>query len=279
VITTAIVYYIYRYLNVEPRFRDAICASLLLGFLMYFRAEALALPALFAAVLLWHGRSNWRSALVLLVLPPVMLLPWTIRNYRTLGTVVLSTTAGGINLWFGHNLQATGSQREAWPSGKVVEPDASMMEILNRIPPTANYEVRRSAAFRQVALRYAETHPVRELALTGKKMIYYWTVDWNHPKAHHVMYWLPSLTLTGLFLIGCLLEPQALIHRHLVLTAVLAFSNLLASAPQDGRRTSHGALRSCRNCLGVRKSSTRSWGSGDNYRNVVTRPPRWSVWS
>jgi 4-amino-4-deoxy-L-arabinose transferase-like glycosyltransferase len=228
VITLASIYFIDLYWVREPRLEYAIYGSLLLGLLLYFRAEALALPVLFSAILIVKSKSNWRAAPVIVVVPVLCLLPWTIRNYRLFGELVPSTTAGGIALWYGHNPQATGTQRTPWPSGEVVQPDASLMKKFAKIPVTPTYELRMSDIYRDTAIQYARTHPQRELVLTVKKVFYFWTIDWNHPKARRLAYCLPSLTMVGLFLVGAVRERKSLFGKHLVLTVAILFSNVLA---------------------------------------------------
>ena len=228
VITVAATYFIYLYCTREPLLHNVVYAALLLGVLMYFRAEALALPFLFAAVIVLTKKANWRRATVLLVVPMFCLAPWIIRNYGTFGRLIPTTTAGGISLWFGHNSQATGSQREPWPSGRIVMPDAALMQRFDRLPADSQYEIRMSDIYRQEALRFARTHPGREVVLAGKKMFYFWTIDWNHPKARHVVYWLPTLAFVGLFFVGAFREGRRYAPPALAPHCTILFTNLLA---------------------------------------------------
>ena len=228
VITLAVVYFLFLYLDQFPRIAHAIFAGLLLGVLIYFRAEALALPFLFSVVLVSKSRQYWPAALLVLVLPMLLAAPWAYRNYRTLGSLIATTTAGGVNLWYGHNPQATGTQREMWPSGKVVTPDPALQKRLEALPASADYELRRSAVFRDEALQFMRAHRQREVELTLRKFFYFWTIDWNHPKARHAAYFLPTLVMVALFWLGVFVNREQMFGRLLLLTVTVAFTNLTA---------------------------------------------------
>jgi len=228
VITLAALYYLFLFLEVEPKQSYVVYAALLLGVLLYFRAEALALPFLYASLLLYRSRRYWKSALILILLPLFLLTPWTVRNYRTFNSMVLTTTSGGINLWYGHNQQATGTQREPWPSGKVVTPDAALQSRINALPPTADYELRLSALYHDEAIKFIRTHPAREAELLALKLFYFWTIDWNHPKARHFIYAAPTLLLVAVFWLGIAVNGRDLFGRYLILTVTLLFTNLIA---------------------------------------------------
>jgi len=228
VLTVAVVYYLHLFLAGTPQRAYVVWTGLLLGGLIYFRAEALALPFLYAALLVFRDRQNWRAALVVVLLPLLLLAPLSIRNTRALGSVVVTTTAGGINLWYGHNPQANGTQHELWPSGQYVFPNAALRERFHALPATADYELRMSAIYREEALQFIRTHPKREVLLVLRKLFYFWTIDWNHPKARHAVYAVPTLALVTLFWVGVAIHWKDLTGRYLVLTVTLVFTNLLA---------------------------------------------------
>ena len=228
VLTLAVVYYLYLFLEGAPRTVYVVWAGLLLGVLTYFRAEALALPFIYGTLLIVKSRHNVRMAVILLLLPLLMLAPWAIRNYRTFGRLILTTTAGGINLWYGHNLHANGTQHELWPSGKYVMPDAVLQSKIDALPPATDYELRLSSLYRQAAMQFIRTHPWREVELIFRKLFYFWTIDWNHPKARHVVYALPALTVAVLFWVGVVVHWRDLFGRYLLVTATILFANLLA---------------------------------------------------
>jgi 4-amino-4-deoxy-L-arabinose transferase-like glycosyltransferase len=229
VLMLAATYYLFLLLEVRSNAMYAVLAGLLLGLLIYFRAEMLAWPFLYAIVVLLKSTKQWRSALTLITLPLLMLTPWAVRNYLLFGQPVLTTTAGGINLWYGHNSQANGTQRERWPSGKVVLPDSWLQQKLDAIPPTASYEIQASNLYRKEAILFARSNVKREVELAVNKLWYFWTFDWNHPKAHTALYAGPTLALGALFWLGLIVERRDILGRHRALIVIVLFTNCLAA--------------------------------------------------
>ena len=228
VLLLGVTYYLFLLLEMRPRASYAVWAALLLGVLIYFRAEMLALLFIFAALVLWQSRRQWCNAAVLILLPLAMLVPWAWRNYQVFGRPVLTTTAGGINLWYGHNRQANGTQRIAWPSGQVVLPDVLLQQKIDAIPPTSEYELQLSGVYRSEAFQFARANIRREIQLAFNKLTYFWTIDWNHPKARNLLYAGPTMALTALFWIGALVERRRLLGRYRVLVLLLLFTNCVA---------------------------------------------------
>lgn len=84
----------------------------------YVRPIALLLP-----IILWlFALPNWRrlraqipALLVAIAVIAITTAPWSIRNTRTFGHLVLLSTNGGINLWIGNNPNSTGTFMETPP--------------------------------------------------------------------------------------------------------------------------------------------------------------------
>lgn len=94
------------------------CLGVLTGLAALCRPNGLMLvPAL--AIAIWlttHDRGqSIRRVAVLVVAAAMVILPWTYRNYRLYHRVVLISTNGGANLWFGAHFR--------------LDPGASMAEI------------------------------------------------------------------------------------------------------------------------------------------------------
>nr|UXE45410.1 hypothetical protein Hi04_10k_c4773_00025 [uncultured bacterium] len=228
ILTVAVAYYVFLFLQSAGTATHLVWAGFLLGILLYFRAEALAWPVLFAALVTWKRPQNWRAAMLILVLPAVLLSPWVIRNYKTFNYVIPGTTAGGINLWYGHNPRANGTQHEMWPSGRYLEADGELQRKFDALVPTVDYELRRSDIYRDEAVRFIRTHPAREVELAFWKCFYFWTLDWNHPKARVLAYAFPALLLVALFWMGVWLNRKDLRSRHSVSLILILFTALLA---------------------------------------------------
>jgi 4-amino-4-deoxy-L-arabinose transferase-like glycosyltransferase len=228
----AVVFYLYRFLEKEGGLRDLLLSSALLGALLMFRAEALALIFMFSAIVFFRSADGrkLRNAAAFFVLPVICLVPWTVRNYRVFHRWVPITTAGGLNLWYGHNPDATGSQRHPWPDGTVVQPRPELTRLILQIPGDAQYEIALDQLYRRQALDFFRTHHAWELHLMANKILYFWVFDLNHPKARNPLYWGPSVVLVLLWVFAAWRHRRGALGQHLLFTSsiLLAMTVCLA---------------------------------------------------
>lgn len=206
-----------------------ITAGLTLGVVLLFRAESLALvPILGLFVLLRFPQNRWRHALALVVCSMLIISPWIVRNFRTFHKLIPTTTTLGLNLWYGHNPLATGTQREPWPSGRVVAPPPDLQARFDALPATNSYELERDKIFLTTALQFMREHPKREVVLTLKKVLYFWTIDFNHPKARKFLYWSPTAVFLLLFWIGMVRARRGLLTDFLLFSIYFSTCTLFA---------------------------------------------------
>ncbi len=102
----------------------------------------------------------------------VVVAPFTISNYHASGELVLTTSNGGINFFIGNNENADGtfivdqSMRTDLYGGSKAWAER---ELGRKLGPA---EV--SSYWLQEGLRYAKSHPARELWLLGRKLLLFW---------------------------------------------------------------------------------------------------------
>jgi len=101
----ASVYCVLSYLS-RPRVEAAIPAATILALAILTRPTALVLLGIFAVALIW--RRSLKTLLVVLLIQVVLIGPWTLRNYRLYHSFVLTTAAGGYDLWVGNNPSSNG---------------------------------------------------------------------------------------------------------------------------------------------------------------------------
>ncbi|MGA2111369.1 MAG: glycosyltransferase family 39 protein [Anaerolineales bacterium] len=90
----------------RPRMATALLTAILLALAILTRASAVVLLAVFALALLW--RKSWKTLLIVLFLQIILIGPWTWRNYRVYHSFILTTAAGGYDLWVGNNPASNG---------------------------------------------------------------------------------------------------------------------------------------------------------------------------
>jgi 4-amino-4-deoxy-L-arabinose transferase-like glycosyltransferase len=128
----------------ERTWQRAVVAGVIIGVASLTKPSMLTL--LLGAGLAWRLGSPWRQSLrlagIAAITTLIVVTPWVVRNYVALGTPTLATN-GGVNLWIGHNPDATGGWMP-WRDGAWQYP--------------AN-EPAKDARYRAEALRYALSNP------------------------------------------------------------------------------------------------------------------------
>ncbi len=139
-----------------------------IGLAALVRGQALVLPAVLA-VFWWATGARWKQALLWGTLAAagavVVLVPWTVRNARELGSPILVSSNLGGNLWQGHHEGANGGMTtDVYP------------RPFDHLSPDRR-EAARSNAMLRDALKYITTHPIDEAKLTAAKVRILWEAD------------------------------------------------------------------------------------------------------
>jgi 4-amino-4-deoxy-L-arabinose transferase-like glycosyltransferase len=151
--------------------RRPVVTGVLLGCLaLTAPKELVLLPAL---VICWRRQLPWRATFRLWALPMavtcfVVVLPWTVRNAIELHAFVPTATNAGENLWIGNNRDAYGG----WMAWNGAGRTGSWAYPTNEVADDMHY--------RDEALVYAVTHPVRTVQLWPAKLRYTLLTDWEY---------------------------------------------------------------------------------------------------
>ncbi len=148
-------------LRSRPSFRWAAIIGVYVGLATLTRSEALIW--LTVPLVLWAREIGWKKVLPRLAVTGatvlLVLMPWTIRNSRAMGSFVMLSTNGGQTLWAGHNPNADGMQNYPSP------------ELEASFGTGAEWEINWYKGLQGDAVHYMLTHPLRELELIPLKLI------------------------------------------------------------------------------------------------------------
>ena len=141
-----------------------LAAGLLFGVAALLRGQGLLL--LLIALLFWgltSGRWLWalRWTAAAAVIAVALLIPWGVRNYLAMDSVVLISTNTGANFWMGHHEGATG--RWVFPDGEAFVSEHGPMDR-----PGGEVDINQ-AGLRE-GFEFMLTHPLDELRLVGLKI-------------------------------------------------------------------------------------------------------------
>ncbi len=144
--------------------------GLALGAACYVRPTALLTAPLLLAAEAWQTRRFVRAAVqagVASAIAVALLLPWSFRNERELGSFVLVSTNAGTNFWMGNNPDSDG--------GYMKLPETGIAD-----------EVGRDRHFKALAWQHIREHPGRTAVLFVRKLVRLHDretvgVSWNEP--------------------------------------------------------------------------------------------------
>jgi hypothetical protein len=154
--------------------RSKLClflAGLIFGFATLVKAQSLVVIPLIYLIILLRERvtvSRCASALakggMVVLLSLVVILPWSIRNYRVFGEWVLISTNGGLTLLTGNNPSARGDYT----------PDDPLVTSIHR---TVSNQLEVDKEARRRALEWVRENPGRFFALFPLKIFRLWAPD------------------------------------------------------------------------------------------------------
>ena len=152
-----------------------IAAGLVFGAGTLMRAQLMLFPiGGLVALMLVDPRFGWRraarAALVVHLALAAVVLPWTLRNERVMGTPVLVSTNGGMSLYTGASDEATGDWY-AWEHTPIW--DRSGIPFAQRVERQVELDRR----FKALATTWIAAHPLRWAALGVKKAALVWRKD------------------------------------------------------------------------------------------------------
>jgi hypothetical protein len=141
-----------------------------------FQPVLLGVYAICGAALLAGAvvKKQWKPAINLLLAAFTVVLcltPWTIRNYKVHGRLILVKSGMGKEFWMGNNPHATGTGFAA----------GGTEEITNAYPPKAFAklgqirEIQMMDALNAEAWAYIKANPGKTVEMTAKKLLWFWT--------------------------------------------------------------------------------------------------------
>ena len=152
--------------GMRQSYSSALAAGALISLAALTRSTWLVLLPLSLAWLAWyhrHARAVMAKTVIGLGLAGLVVLsPWITYNFRTHGTLLLTSTNGGINFWIGNNPKATGEY--VFPT----EMDQALVTSVANWP-----EVPRDQFFYAKGIEFIRNSPGEFLNLAAHKLIYF----------------------------------------------------------------------------------------------------------
>jgi hypothetical protein len=178
-----------------------------LGVFLYFRAEMLILIIfLFSYFML---KKKYQTALLIIAVSFIFILPWTIRNYTVFGKIIPVSTSGGMNFYYGHSDEKY---------------DVILNERLFALKEDNTFETNKSDIAYNLAFDYIKNNQGTEIKESISKLWSFWVIDKYRDMSKNPLYlliWLPTLLF---FIIGFVVSMRdKLIRDKLFFVNVMIF--------------------------------------------------------
>ncbi len=168
--------------------KDLIYIGILISIIIYFRAEFILFGLILVSYYLFVKKI--RNSIFISGIIIIFLLPWGVRNYLTFHRIIPLTTSLGLNIYRGNNPYDIGT----WGNQKI-------FDELNA-NKNDNFEIKMNQIYEKNAFAFIIRKPIQTLYNSGKKLIYYWSVNLNWPRERNIIYLISTFFLLLSFIYG-----------------------------------------------------------------------------
>jgi len=164
---------------------------ILLVFVIYLRSEFI----LFILFLLFYFtiKKQYKFLLMNITIIFIFILPWSIRNYIVLDSVIPVTTNFGQNLYRGNNTSDVG-----WWGEEI------MIEKIKKLPRDSSFEVHLNQMYLDRAINYIKENPLIFITNGFRKQFELWVFNLNDPRSRFFIYLIPTIIILVFFILGIL---------------------------------------------------------------------------
>lgn len=192
--------------------KNVLSLALTMGIFLYFRAEMLMIILVFFAIYLSNKRIQ--HALMVIIIPLIIISPWTIRNYIVFGKIIPVSTSSGYNFYTGHgdSLSTIDYNRQ-----------------INLLVEDSTFEIKKSVLSYDAGLKYIKSKPLDDFQESFSRLFDLWIIDRYRESSVNILYIIPWLLTLVLFVAGYYfsLKDKVMSSKLLYLKIFLIFVSLL----------------------------------------------------
>jgi hypothetical protein len=157
--------------------------------IFFLRPEILLFIFLISIVFILQ--KHFKQTLIILTTTFILILPWQIRNYYSIGSFTTITTSSGLNFYRGHNPYRPG----VWGDEKIED-------YTKKYKNEPNYELKMSNFLSELGLKNIRENPKEEIKNTFVKIFQFWIINPDDKRTGNIFYLVPWLIILTLSIIG-----------------------------------------------------------------------------
>lgn len=184
-------YFIIKFAN-DSKFWNLFIFSIFASILILLRGEFFAFHFLTITFLIYK-KVSIKKLLLSILITLILTSPYIIRNYSLFGSISIAK-AEGYDLWKGNNPNAgvEGNETLKLDSNKILK------EKIEQIPPSKDYDLIIDKLFKEQALIFIKSDPVKYIILYLKKFLTFLFInlDSNYPGYYNFFHIVPKLILS-----------------------------------------------------------------------------------
>lgn len=182
------------------------------GCLVLLRAEAFILILIYSLLMLFSKK--YLTSLLVILIPVIFLLPWTIRNEAVFDEFIPFSTSSGQNLYRGNNQYRPG----VWM-------DEEISQKIKKLPRNNQFEIELNKLFLKESRDYISSRPLRTISSFFNKIGHLLLYNPYDQRTANIFYLVPWIILLIFSLWGMLISN---FRKNLLLYAYILYFIFLA---------------------------------------------------
>ncbi|MEI8133761.1 MAG: hypothetical protein WCH46_01640 [bacterium] len=194
----------------HPTYKYFLLLGISCGVMTLLRSEFFLIGFVLIVVVIFLTRKKLElrtlmiSGSVSIIICASIIAPWTYRNYTLFHQFIPVLSHPWYEIWRGNNELANGTTLNSEGASIFINPREypTIIRKMDAIPYDQNFEPKVDNVFKAEVLDFVRDNPGRFLFLSVKKLAFFFTIDFNHPKSRNPFYSIPMIVVSALTVLG-----------------------------------------------------------------------------
>lgn len=168
--------------------REIFITGGLISIAIFFRSEFVLF--LILLLVLFFFEKKYRYSLVIIAAVLILNVPWAVRNFHAFNRTIPFSTSFGLNLYRGNSTEEIGS----WGNETITKELSENRGYY--------FELKMNEIYQNYSLKYLKENPLDAVKKGWIKFFYFWFYNPDDSRSGSIIYYVPSVILTLLFITG-----------------------------------------------------------------------------